>query len=358
LTTRALSDAERAFIRRMPKAELHVHLEGSVHPETLLDLGRQHGVAYPFDDLAGARDWFRFRDFPHFVEVYLAICNSLLTDEDYARVVWEIGRDAGQQNIQYLEVTFAPTSPLRPRLAHLPHADVVLRGLRAGARRALDDFGVRLQFIIDPVRTRTPEEVKWFARWLAANYGAGLAGFGLGGLELGYPAGRFADTFALLRDAGLPFALHAGETDGPASVRDALAVGAWRIGHGVRASEEPALVRELAERGIVIEVSPTSNICLGVFPTYDAHPIRALHDAGVQVTVNSDDPPMFGTTLTDEYLLLAERFGFSLDELVELSLRAARAAFLPQSERDALACRFAAQMADLRQELGLPTTST
>jgi adenosine deaminase len=333
-----LDPADRASIERMPKAELHVHLEGSVRPQTLLELGKLHGVTYPFNDPAGALEWFRFRDFPHFIEIYLGIMQSLRTSEDHERVVYEIGEDAWRQNIRYLEITFSPASPLNPRSTALP--DVVLTGIRAGARRALRDFGVRMQFILDPVRTRSEEEVLWFARWCADNLGDGFVGFGLGGSEVGHPPERFAAAFDLVRDAGARISIHAGETVGPESVRAALAMGSERIGHGVRAIEDPELVKELADRGTVLEISPTSNICLGVYPSYGEHPFRTLHDAGVIVTVNSDDPPMFNTTLTNEYLVLAEHFGFSRAELHALSLRAVDAAFLPSAERDALAASF------------------
>lgn len=343
-----LDPTARAYIERMPKAELHVHLEGSVRPETLLELGRLHGVSYPFTDLASVREWFRFRDFPHFIEIYLGIMASLLTSEDHERVTYELAEDAHRQNIQYLEVTFSPASPMNPRSSALP--DVVLAGIRAGARRAERDFGVRMQFILDPVRTRSEDEVLWFARWCADNLGDGLIGFGLGGTEVDNPPQRYARAFALARDAGARISIHAGETVGPESVRAALGVGAERIGHGVRAIEDPSLVRELAERSIVLEVSPTSNVCLGVYPSYAEHPFRALHDAGVQVTVNSDDPPMFGTTLTNEYVVLAEHFGFTRDELSALSLRAVAAAFLPEAEKQALAARFRRELEALSSE--------
>jgi adenosine deaminase len=345
------TSAERAFIERMPKAELHVHLEGSVRPATLLELGRVHGVTYPFSDPAGALEWFRFRDFPHFIEIYLGVMQSLITSEDHERVVYEIGEDAHRQNIRYLEITFSPASPLNPRSPALP--DVVLAGIRAGARRALAEFGVRMQFILDPVRTRSVEELLWFARWCADNLGDGFVGFGLGGSEIDNPPERFQAAFDLAREAGARLSIHAGETVGPESVRSALAVGTERVGHGVRAIEDPDLVRELAERGIVLEVSPTSNICLGVYPSYAAHPFRLLDEAGVPVTVNSDDPPMFGTTLTNEYLVLFEQFGYSIDELVALSLRAVDAAFLPAQERDALAASFGAEVTALRDATGI-----
>ena len=346
---RTLADAGWAFVERMPKAELHVHLEGSVHPATLLDLGRKHGVALPFRDVAGARDWFRFRDFPHFVEVYIAICNVLLDPEDYERALWELALDARRQNTRYLEVTFAPASPLNPRTRAVP--DVVLRGLRAARRRARVELGVDVQFILDPVRGRPREDVWALACWCADNLGDGLIGLGLGGNEVGNPATRYAEAFAWARDAGARLTLHAGETVGPESVRDALAVGAERIGHGVRAVEDSALVAELVARGVTLEVAPTSNVCLGVYPSIGAHPFRALHDAGVLVTINSDDPPMFDTTLTDEYRTLAEQHAFTTDELAALSLRAVQAAFLPDAERAALAAAYARELDELRAEL-------
>jgi adenosine deaminase len=346
MTVRTLSDAERRFIARMPKAELHVHLEGSVHPETLLDLGRKHGVRYPFTDVAGARDWFRYRDFPHFIEVFDAVLASLLDEDDHARVTYELAQEAQRQHTRYLEVTFTPASPLKPRSAALP--DVVLAGMQAGAARAEHELGVRMQFILDPGRNRTPEEFMAYARWFSANLGGRLVGFGLGGVEVDNPPNRYAAAFARVRAAGARLTLHAGETVGPASIRAALAVGAERIGHGVRAIEDPDLVRELAERRIVLEVSPTSNVMLGIYPSYAAHPWRALHAAGVPLTINTDDPVLFSTTLTDEYRIVAEQFGYTLDELCAFSLQAVRAAFLPEADRRALARQFEAEMAALR----------
>ncbi len=344
-----LTVAEQQLIRRMPKAELHIHLEGSVRPETLLDLGRKHGVEYPFRDVEGARAWFRFRDFPHFVEIYEAVLASLITAEDHERVTYELAEDAAAQNIRYIEVTLSPASPLNPRSDALP--DVVLAGCRAAARRAKDDFGVQMQFIVDAVRVRPVDDVMTIAAWVADNLGDGLVGLGLGGTEVGYPATLHDAALRHARDRGVRLSLHAGETVGPESVWDALAAGSERIGHGVTSIQDPELVRHLAAHGIVLEVSPTSNICLGVAPSYVEHPFRGLYDAGVTLTINSDDPPMFSATLTGEYLALAEYCQFTLDELIGLNLNAVRAAFLGDSERAALLHTFETEIDQLRSQL-------
>ncbi len=344
-----LEPQTREFIRRMPKAELHVHLEGSVYPETLMLLATKHDRQLPFNTVEDAQDWFKFRDFPHFIEVYLEICNCLVDEEDYEMITIDMARRANAQNLRYMEITFAPVSILNPRNPATP--DVVMRGLRAGAEIASKDFAVEMQFIMDPVRGRTPAEIMAAAQWWADNAGDRLIGFGLGGMELGHPASRYADSFDLVRSAGARISLHAGETDGPNSVRDALETGAERIGHGVRSAEDPELVANLAEQQVVLEISPSSNVCLGVYDSYQDHPIRSLADAGVVTTVNSDDPPMFDTTLTEEFEILIEEFNFTLNDLVDFTFRAVDGSFLPSREKTKLRESFELEIANLRAEL-------
>lgn len=346
-----LSNSEREFIRRMPKAELHVHLEGSVYPETLLQLAQKHGRQLPFSSPEEAQNWFKFRDFPHFVEVYIEICNCLRDEDDYEFITVEMARRAEEQHLTYMEVTFSPVSILNPRTPALP--DVVISGLRSGAAIAARDHGVEMQFILDPVRGRSPEEVLAMAEWWTRNAGDRLVGFGLGGLEHGNPASLYSDAFELVRSAGARISLHAGETDGPDSVRDALANGAERIGHGVRSIEDERLVEELAEARVLLEVSPTSNIRLGVYPQYDDHPFRRLDEAGLLLTVNSDDPPMFDTTLTREYEVLVEHFDYSLGELAALVRNAVRGSFLGPAERSRLEKSIDAEIAALGEELSI-----
>ena len=341
----------REFIRRMPKAELHVHLEGSVYPETLLSLARKHGRCLPFRTAREADDWFTFRDFPHFIEVYVEICSCLLDEWDFEYITIEMAKRAREQNLRYMEVTFAPVSILNPRTSALP--DVVIAGLRSGAEQASRYLDVDMQFIFDPVRGRSPEEVAASARWWAENAGDKLVGFGLGGLEYGNPASRFRESFDLVRRAGARLSLHAGETAGPESVRDAIEVGTERVGHGVRSIEDSDLVEELAHSQMLLEVSPTSNICLGVFPDYESHPIKRLFDAGVPLTVNSDDPPMFSTTLTREMELLVERFDFTLSDLVQLTTNAVRNSFLSDERKRTLEADYLAEIKALADELAI-----
>ena len=198
---------------------------------------------------------------PHFIEIYLTIYNFLKHEADYEMITLEMARRADAQNLRYMEITYAPTSILNPLNNALP--EMATAGIRSGARRASREYCVEMQFILDPVRGRSVEEVMALAEWTAANLGDRLIGFGLGGLEVGNPASRFQDAFDLARASGARISLHAGETVGPESVRDALETGTERIGHGVRSAEDPELVRELADMEMVLEVSPTSNICLG-----------------------------------------------------------------------------------------------
>jgi aminodeoxyfutalosine deaminase len=338
------------FIRRMPKVELHVHLEGAIAPETLLTLARRNRVDLPVADEAGLREWFAFRDFPHFVEIYVAITRCLRHAEDYELIAYEFGAAMARQNIRYAEVTFSPSTH---RMLGVPQ-EVWWRGLLAGRRRAWDEFGVRFNWIFDIVRfpieqTDRHERADFTTAVAIEGMNDGVVGIGLGGTEVGAPPEPFAPWFDRARAAGLRSVPHAGETVGPESIWGALrALGAERIGHGVRCVEDPALVAELRARQIPLEVSPTSNVCLGVAPSLAAHQLPQLLAAGLYVTLNSDDPPMFNTTLTDEYLRCAQTFGWGLDDLCALSLNGVRAAFLPDDERAALERSFREAFAALQ----------
>jgi aminodeoxyfutalosine deaminase len=344
-----------ALARRMPKAELHIHLEGSVRPATLLELARRNGVALPAENEAGLRDFFRFRDFPHFIEVYIAVCTCLRTPDDFATIVSELGEDAAVQNVRYLEVHFNPETNVRKRGLDFHE---MLAGMNRGRAEARKRWGVEMRWIADGVRDSetSPYSVTRTVDWIAALPPEdGVVALGLGGNEVGHPPAPFAADFARARAARLRTVAHAGETTGHATICDSLdLLGVERIGHGVSAIENPGLVTRLAHDRIPLELCPTSNVCTGVVPSLAEHPFRAFDDAGVIVTINSDDPPLFGTTLTDEFLILARHWGYDADGLQRIALNAVDASFLADDDRRVLRGRFEAEFRQLRAELGLP----
>jgi adenosine deaminase len=320
--------ARRAFFTAMPKVELHVHFEGAMTPETVLMLAEKNGRTLPASTVEGMRDWFTFTDFPHFAEIYWMCASCLQTPDDFELAARAFLEDRARQNIVWSEVTY--TGYARYRRSGLPWAEQIaaINRARAWGEREL---GVGFGLIVDIARDDdTPEQARTLAGWVAESHARdeGVLALGLGGYEVGFPVALFADALADARAAGVPLVLHAGETEGPASIRAALDAGAVRIGHGVRALEDPALVSWLRDHGTPLEVCPTSNVCLRVVPSLDAHPIRALMDAGLYVTLNSDDPPMFNTTLTDEFIRTADVFGFTEADGLAFTRRAIDAALL------------------------------
>ena len=336
------------FIRDMPKVELHVHLEGATQPETLLRLARQHGVPLPADTVDGLREWFTFRDFPHFVDIYLKISACIRTEDDIELLAREFLAGQAAQNIRHTEFTYTPYTHYHQK--GLPGA-VQLAALNRARAWAEREYGVTSGIIFDIAREVSPEEGLWTAEAAIAGTDDGVIALGLGGGEAGHPPEKHAVSFERARRAGLACILHAGETVGPASIWGALAQGTIRIGHGVRCLEDPALVAELRASQVPLDVCPTSNVCLGVFPSFAAHPLPRLIDAGLYVTLNSDDPSMFNTTLTDEYLAAAHTFGFGPDTLEWLALNGVRASLLPRETRARMEADFAAEFARLRAQL-------
>jgi len=341
-----------SYVRAAPKAELHVHLEGSIQPATLLTLARRNGVDLPADTEAGLREWFTFRDFAHFVQVYFAITRCLRTFEDYELIAYEFGKEMARQHVRYAEVTFTPSTH---HLSYgIPH-DTYFGGLTRGRERARADFGVEIAWVFDTIhfvedeaRTRTLAD--YTTSVAIEGMGDGVITLGLGGPEVGHSFERITPYFEKARAAGLHSAPHAGETAGPESVWGALRhLGAERIGHGVRSIEDPALVAHLAERRIPIEVCPTSNLRLGVFPGLAAHPLPALYRARVPVSVNSDDPPLFNTTLNDDAALLAAPFGFTVAEIDDILLNGVRHSFLPAERKQRMEAEFRAELDALKR---------
>lgn len=341
-----------SYLRAVPKVETHVHLEGSIRPATLLELARRNGVALPADNVEGLRRWFVYRDFPHFVEIFVTATQCLCTAEDYELIVHEFGAEMARQNVRYAEVTFSPSTHVwmgKPW-------EMVFQGITRGRERAEEEFGVRIRWIFDIVRNVSdPETLMPKADYVTDvaidGMRDGVVALGLGGMENGAPPEPFAPQFERARAAGLHSVPHAGEHAGPVSVWGAIrSLGAERIAHGVRVIEDPALVRYLAECHIPLEVCPTSNICLGVYPDLATHPLRRLHEAEVAVTINSDDPPLFNTTLNDEVALLAGPFGFDGETIDEILLNGVRSVFLPPDDRREMEAAFRAEMTALKAE--------
>lgn len=340
-----------SYLRAAPKAELHVHLEGSILPTTVLTLARRNKVSLPADTVEGLRDWFVFRDFDHFIDVYIAITRCLRAEEDYELIVCEFAAEMARQNVRYAEVTFSPSTH---DWLGVPH-DVYFSGLTEGRARARADFGVEINWVFDIVRNAASFSREGYADYTTKvaieGMRDGVVALGLGGLEGGYPPEPFAEWFDEARSAGLHSAPHAGELAGPESVWGAIrSLRAERIGHGVRSIEDPALVEHLAHERIPLEISPTSNLRLGVYAGLDEHPLRRLHEAGVTVTVNSDDPPLFNTTLGDEVVLLAAAFGLEVDAIDEILLNGVRSSFLPADRKRVLETEFEDEMKRLHAE--------
>lgn len=350
------TQAIERYLQLVPKAELHVHLEGSIHPSTLLTLARRNNVTMPVSTLEEMREWFRFRDFPHFVEVYSAITQCLKTAEDYELIAYEFGAEMARQHVLYAEVTVSvSTHRYALDIAH----DAFFGGLNAGRERAQREFGVAIQWVFDIVRDIADEaERRRRAEYTTTSaieaIKDGVVALGLGGYEVGYPPEQFASWFDRALAAGLHSVPHAGETVGPASVWGALqSLNAERIGHGVRSIEDAELMTYLVSHRIPLELCPLSNICLGIYPHLASHPLPRLYTAGVPVTVNSDDPPLFNATLNQNVNALYASFQFSLDTIDEILLNGVRHSFLPQERKEQMENAFRLEMRRLRSECGL-----
>lgn len=346
-----LPSALETFIRRMPKVELHIHLEGSVLPETLLRLAQKNHIPLPAADVEGIRHWYQFSNFAHFVQVYIKISSCLRSPDDIETIAREFILNQVNQNIRYTEATYTAYTHYESKGLSFEDQLAALNRARVWGEK---EFGFRMGFVIDIAREKKPEAGLINAEWVIRHYGDGVIAFGLGGSENGNPPEKFRDAFDRVHAAGIPCVPHAGEIEGPASIWGALnALHAVRIGHGVRCLEDPELVAYLREKQVPLEVNPTSNVCLGVFPTLAAHALPRLIAEGLYVTINSDDPPMFNTTLTDEYLRCAQTFQFNADDIEKLVMNGVRASLLPVPERLVMEADFARQFAALRQELAL-----
>lgn len=316
-------------VAELPKVELHLHHEGAAPPDFIRQLAHEKKV-----DLSGifAPDGgYAFRDFAHFLSVYEEACTVLTGPEEFRRLTLAILHESAQNGVVYSETFLSPDFCGDGDLAAWRD---YLAAIQDAAAEAEAKWGITLRGIVTCVRHFGPEKAKAAAFCAAETAGDWITGFGMGGNESVGRQGDFSWSFDCAREAGLRLTTHAGEFGGPESVRDAIRdLGVERVGHGVRATEDPELVRELADKEIVLEVCPGSNVVLGLYPDFAAHPIARLREAGVKVTVSTDDPPFFHTTMRREYEMLQDAFGWSGEDFAAINETAISAAFCSDDTR-------------------------
>ena len=327
-------DDIQSFIRRLPKAELHLHLEGTITPATLVELSARH------DDqpitLPEAEALYRFTDFTGFIEAFKAVTHQLMHAEDYELAAWRMMQHLVEQGIVHAEI-FISVGVIYMWRNHDPACfEPIFEGLERARLRAEQELGLSVYWIFDAVRHFTvPEAERVFEKAAAmrARFPS-IIGIGLGGDERRRGSEPFRATYARAREAGLRLTNHAGETTGPEAIWEALNIGSERLGHVLSAVNDQNLVRELKERSTGLELNPTSNVRTGVCSSFAAHPLRRYFDEGLLVTLNSDDPAFFGSDIANEYLLAHTEQRFTRDELRQLAANSMQASFLPAATRN------------------------
>ena len=321
-----MMSVSQAFLRALPKAELHLHLEGSIAPATLVELHQRHGEAAT---LAEADQLYNFTDFAGFLVAFKDVTAHLRTPDDYELIVYRLMQNLKAQNILHAEVTVSVGVCLW-RKQDFP---AIFEGLDRGRQRGEKDFGISLLWIFDAIRQFGAEKAQPVLDLAIQFRDNNVAAFGIGGDELKGPPELFHDIYARAADHGLHLVAHAGESAGPESIWGALNLKSERIGHGLTAAQDPELVEELSQRQIPIEICLTSNLRTGCCPDIAQHPIRRYFDEGLMLTLNTDDPAMFRTSLVEEYRLAQEHFAFTDDHLRELARNSFEASFLQPEKK-------------------------
>lgn len=315
-----------AFILSLPKAELHLHLEGSVTPHTLVELRRKHGKV---STLSEAESLYQYKDFPGFLMAFKTLTEDLQTPDDYELIAYRLLEQLKTENVLHAEVYVSVGVCLWRKLDF----DPIFEGLERGRERGEQDFGISLLWIFDAVRQFGPGAAQDVFELASKYRDRNVVGIGIGGDEQKAPPELFREQYKYAAGQGLRLTAHAGETAGPESIWGALNLGAERIGHGLTAGQDPELIEELAQRQIPIEICLTSNLRTACCGKISEHPMRGYFDHGLMLTLNTDDPAMFGTTLTREYELAQTEFAFSDDHLRELARNSFEASFLPAEKK-------------------------
>lgn len=314
------------FIRSLPKAELHLHLEGSVTPQTLVELRHDHGKQ---STIAEAESLYQYKDFLGFLMAFKTLTEDLQSPKDYELITYRLMQQLNAENVLHAEVYVSVGVCLWRKLDF----DAIFEGLERGRIRGEEEFGVSLLWIFDTVRQFGPGTAQEVFELAAKYRDRNVVGIGIGGDEQKAPPELFRDAYAYAASQGLRLAAHAGESAGPESIWGALNLGAERIGHGLTAHQDPELIEELAQRQIPIEICLTSNLRTGCCGSVSDHPVRKYFDQGLMLTLNSDDPAMFGTSLTREYELAQNEFGFTDEHLRELARNSFEASFLSPEKK-------------------------
>ncbi len=323
-----------AFVACLPKVELHLHLEGSVRPETLLELSQTKSwLKKKVGEWVSERrrEKYSYANFQKFLTAFALVALLLETPEDYALATTRLVEWLAAQKVKYAEVTLSAGVVLWKKQS----IEAVFEAVAAAAAEAGSRVGVRVNWIFDAVRQFGSEPAAEVLEWAARFRPRGVVAFGIGGDEERGPAEIFTEVYRRARDRGLRLTAHAGETAGPESVRKAVELlGAERIGHGLSAARDPDLLRLLRERGTALEVCPTSNVATGILGRFEDHPLPRFLEAGLNVTLNSDDPAMFGTSLEREFVQAAKAFSLSRQQLIGMCRNAVRSSFLPEAEQE------------------------
>ena len=316
-----------SFIRSLPKAELHLHLEGSIEPATLLELRQRHGMDGA--SLAEVEQLYNYSDFTGFLRAFKDVTGHLRMPEDYEVITYRLMERLRAQNVLHAEVTVS----VGVCLWRKQDFSAIFESLERGRQRGENDFGVSMLWIFDAIRQFGAEKANKVLDVAIQFRDRHVVGFGIGGDELKGPPELFKEVYARAADHGLHLTAHAGESAGPASIWGALNLKAERIGHGLTAGQDPELIEELAERQVPVEICVTSNLRTGCCPALGEHPVRRYFDDGLMLTLATDDPAMFHTSLASEYQLVQQTFGFTDEHLRELARNSFEASFLPSEKK-------------------------
>jgi adenosine deaminase len=324
-----LKSSAETLIRTLPKAEQHVHIVGSIKPETLLWLAEQGDVKKPFKILEDAQQFFQYRDFPHFISVYTAVLNCITQESQFERITYEMLENDAHCNVRYVEASFSAADHVRRGLDY----GMMLNAINKAVRRARSDFGIECNLRIDLVRNYGPKNGMQVLEWIESK-SDNIVSVDLGGSEERFPPKPFEPVYRRAKKMGLRLVAHAGEAAGPENIWQAIKnLNVEHIAHGVSARRDRDLMDYISKQRIVLEACPVSNVRTGAVQSLDQHPIRTFLDEGMTVTVSTDDPSMFCTDMNNEYLQLHKCLGFTVPELFKLSLSAVDSSFLSEKTK-------------------------